>query len=190
MRSKIKIIEGRKGREGTKGTGLRGAVWLFLLGWILVWAAAPAKAQIGTYVAPRPVVLFSQWVTNGESLANQFVLTNLLNYSGFHRVGFMVTEAATNGATLGTNATTLTVDQSPGAGNGYTNAPLGTNIVFTSNAPWGWVVAAPSPNAASETLFTNLDWTMADNVAWLRGTKLTVLSTNGFYLQIDGIITP
>ena len=113
---------------------LAGKICLSLtIGLALMATAVRAQNATGTYVTPRPYVLWSGTLTNGQTVtpAN---LTNFLNYSGFHRLGLQLTLVSTN-AGVGTSNVVTTVNVSGGNGNGYTNSVLGTNLVFTTTGP-------------------------------------------------------
>lgn len=153
----------------------------------------------GPFVVPRPIVLFSQLVTNGGP-AYLFSLTNMLNYSGFHRLGLWVSLSSTNptapnGAQSSTNwAVSLypTIGQ-PGGLGGYSNSILGTNWA-TANAPWFTESFLTGPNLAGVTnqlWATNLDWQVADAVQVLNG-KLTLTGSNAvpYYVEVDGVLVP
>lgn len=148
-----------------------------------------AAAQMGAYVVPRPVALYVGTLTNGQAFTNVFAGTNFLNYSGFHRPGLWATIT-----TPGTNALTgsvgLTVDFSPGSGAGYTNSLLGTNLVYTTGAPFAWTIPLAGTNAL--VTFTNLDWPLADSTLLFKGSKLSCTSSNSETVQveIDAVVTP
>jgi len=148
-----------------------------------------AGAQIGTYVLPRPVPLYVGSLTNNQSLTNVFVGTNFLNYSGFHRPGLWATVVATNTTPLNGNVT-LNVDFSPGSGAGYTNSLLGTNLIYSTGAPFAWTI----PLAGTNTLvtFTNLEWPYSDSTVLFKGSKLSTTYSNapGFQIEIDAVVTP
>ncbi len=154
-----------------------------------VLMATHAGAQIGTYVVPRPVPLFVGTLTNNQSLSNVFVGTNFLNYAGFHRPGLWatVTTPYTNGLN---GSVTLSVDFSPGSGAGYTNSLLGTNLIYTTGAPFAWTFPLTGTNA--QVTFTNLEWPYADSVALFKGSKLSTTYSNAqsFQIEIDAVVTP
>ena len=153
----------------------------------IVLTAPAAHAQIGTYVATRPVVLQVGTLTNVQT-ASTVVFTNFLNYSGFHRPGLWLTVVNTNAAGSYSNIV-VNVYPTPGSGNGYLNTLLGTNQVWATSPAFTWatVVAANSTNV----VFTNLDWTVADSVAAFQ-VVVSTTSTNKlpFAYQVDGVITP
>jgi hypothetical protein len=148
-----------------------------------------AEAQTGTYVAPRPVALYAGTITNNQSLTNIFAGTNFLNYSGFHRPGLWATVTTTNAAGLN-GSVTLNVDFSPGSGAGYTNSLLGTNLVYTTGAPFAWTIPLAGTNAL--VTFTNLDWPWSDSTALFKGSKLSCTATNSesMQIEIDAVVTP
>jgi len=151
--------------------------------------AFTAMAQTGTYVVPRPVPLYVGTLTNNQSVTNLFVGTNFLNYSGFHRPGLWATITTTNTTALN-GSVTLNVDFSPGSGAGYTNSLLGTNLIYTTGAPFVWSIPLAGTNAT--VTFTNLEWPYADSVALFRGSKLSTTATNAqtFQIEIDAVVTP
>ena len=158
-----------------------------LVGGSLLLAVPPARAQLGTYVTTRPVVLQVGTLTNVQASA-AVVFTNYLNYSGFHRVGFWLTLVNTNAAGAYSN---IVVNVSPtfGSGNGYTNALLGTNLVYTTSPAWTWTNAVPP--LSTNVLFTNLDWQLGDTVAgWQVAVSTTSTNALPFKYQIDGVVTP
>ena len=147
----------------------------------------PARAQIGTYVTPRPYVLWSGTLTNGQTVTPT-LLTNQLNYSGFHRLGLQLTLASTN-AFVGTSNLVVTVNPSVGTGNGYTNQWVGTNLVFTTTGPISWT--NNWAGAATNVYFANYDWQYVDNIAVFSFTVKSY-ATNGppAFGQLDASITP
>ena len=154
---------------------------------LLLAFTTPASAQIGTYVTPRPYVLWSGTLTNGQTVtpAN---LTNQLNYSGFHRLGLVLTLGSTN-AFVGTSNVVVTVNVSSGTGNGYYNGVYGTNLVFTTTGPIAWTNSWSG--AATNVYFANFDWNYVDNVSQFSFT-LKNSSTNvpPAFGQLDAILTP
>jgi hypothetical protein len=149
-----------------------------------------AFSQIGTYVTTRPVPLFVGSLTNNQALTNVFVGTNFLNYSGFHRTGIWATITTTNLATALNGNVTLNVDFCPGTGAGYTNALLGTNLIYTTVAPFIWTFPLTGTNAI--VTFTNLDWPWSDSTTLFKGTKLSTTYSNApnFQIELDAVITP
>lgn len=160
---------------------------LFCIAALIAPAVLEVTAQIGTYVTPRPYVLWSGTLTNGQTVT-PVILTNQLNYSGFHRLGLQLTLASTN-AFVGTSNVVVTVNVSGGNGNGYTNAWLGTNLVFTTTGPISWTNNWAS--AATNVYWLNSDWQYVDNVGMFSFT-LKSYSTNvpPAFAQLDGILTP
>jgi hypothetical protein len=156
----------------------------------LLALALPARAQVGTYVAPRINTVFNQWVTNTGSYT--FLATNWLNASGWHNVNWQISEVGTNN--IGTNMVPVSIFGSAGSGNSYTNAAAGTNYVYTSPALLVWPNNLTATTTSSGT-WTNLTQSAGDSWLWYKGT-FTVTCTNtgsplgGFYLQIDQIVTP
>jgi hypothetical protein len=148
----------------------------------------------GAYVNPRPFVLYTGSLTNSQVIANAFTLTNLLNYSGFHRVGLWLTiNPGTNNANRNSNLW-INVSASFGSGGGYTNSALGTNIMYTTTPVVTWTNVYNQSNTI--VAFTNLDWPVADSVLYLQGTIGTSSTNNdlgtpaGAAVQIDGVVTP
>ena len=148
-----------------------------------------ARAQTGAYVLPRVTTLYVGTLTNNQSLTNVFTGTNFLNYSGFHRLGLWATVTTTNASAF-LGSATLNLDFSPGPGAGYTNSLLGTNVMYTTGAPFSWTLALSGTNPM--VMFTNLDWPLADSTALFKGTKLSAQATNvqSFQLEIDAVTTP
>jgi hypothetical protein len=149
-----------------------------------------AFAQIGAYVTTRPTPLFLGSLTNNQSLTNVFVGTNFLNYSGFHRPGLWATITTTNLGTALNGNVTLSVDFSPGSGAGYTNSLLGTNLIYTTGAPFAWTIPLTGTNPI--VTFTNLDWPWSDSTVLFKGTKLSTTYSNApnFQIELDAVVTP
>jgi len=168
----------------------RFAGWLLMLLFLLM-AAPDTKAQIGTYVVPRPITLFSGVVSNNQSFTNVVIWTNLLNYSGFHRMSLFATTTFTNPAGVLNSNVTASIDLTPGNANGYTNSVMGTNFPFTTTQPISWTFQVKT----NQMTFTNLDWNFVDSVAAFKLTTLQSFTTNGgppasYLLQLDAVLTP
>lgn len=158
-----------------------------------------AQAQIGTYVAPRITTVFNQWVTNtGGAFTYSFIATNWLSPSAWHNCNWYVSQWGTN--MVGTNTLTINIYGCPGSGNNYTNAAVGTNYAYTVQPLLSWYQNLSAyTNGLTWTnspTWTNQTQNTLDGFLWLKGT-IAVANTNfcnsvpnGYYLQIDQILTP
>ena len=161
-----------------------------LLG-LLATINLPAQSlQTGAYIMPRVVSLWTGNIGTGLTLSttnNPFVLTNLLNFSGFHNISLWVTSSSTNSVNNYGSNVTVNLDFSPGTGGGYTNSLLGTNVVFTTGQPWMWT--STIGGATNKVTWTNLTQAFVDGVLWIKGTSVTTTATNTT-LEIDAAVTP
>jgi hypothetical protein len=166
---------------------------VFLIG-LFALPVAPARAQTGTYVVPRVYTLWSGTLNNALNSTNiGAVLTNQLNYSGFHQIDLWATRLPAGPSTnnyMASSNDTISLDFSPGIANGYSNSVAGTNVVFTTTTPFTWVL--PNTGTNLDVRSTNLQAFWVDGVAQVRVTKISSVTTNSYgeLMQLDATITP
>ncbi|HEV2329243.1 MAG TPA: hypothetical protein VGY56_10685 [Verrucomicrobiae bacterium] len=162
---------------------------------------AHCEAQTGTFVNTRPYDIWSGQLSTNTTSVTVF-WTNFLNYSGFHRPGFWLSEMNTDAAGI-YGSVSVQVNPIPyTSAQGFTNSVFGSNVsqyssngmIFPTNGP---TIFGPLSCATGTTnlLNTNLDWPWADSVQVFQ-VKITYNGTNnpnGGYqvpFELDGNIAP